>query len=505
MAGGIVLTGNESLVVKPEPSLNPMNVIKNRKQAKQETNQLKAQAMFRKFEMAEHERKKIRERANVSLGTGDSARREVRSIYSQLVEQRLKEMQDEVNDTKRSERNRMEAERKRIAHSRGITEAKKVDIMANLFELDLEHFSTADISNSVAVKSFKQLQHECANVIMCIWRAFESVQKEDQIPFWRQSLCDVEGEFGGGIASVFSLKRWLFCINLTAAVAWMTFVIFPYSMIDAVPPVDDGKQASPFRPGCLLRNYSGNPGVNIDSYWETPAVGDDVWIGQGSSDSDQDLFNRSFSTMGGDSLRWMYYSSYQAKHGSYRMDFAYVACVVGLAFMNMFGVIRNIAHAIQVKFMNQMTDSKRSYACSAHLFGSYSYSSITRKIVLINQKTIKNTLQTVLNRTRAANEAKNLGIKGQLRKGVGMLASLFLAFFMGSAIIWTLQMQAKGGFKELPIANAANLIITLIKVTIPKLIPYIVEFEKRHDVADVMQVRYQHSYNNHRTFCVVRL
>ena len=26
----------------------------------------------------------------------------------------------------------------------------------------------------------------------------------------------------------------------------------------------------PFKIGCLPLNYSGNPGVNVESYWETP-------------------------------------------------------------------------------------------------------------------------------------------------------------------------------------------------------------------------------------------
>jgi hypothetical protein len=28
----------------------------------------------------------------------------------------------------------------------------------------------------------------------------------------------------------------------------------------------------PSKTGCLPLNHSGNPGVNVDSYWETPAV-----------------------------------------------------------------------------------------------------------------------------------------------------------------------------------------------------------------------------------------
>jgi hypothetical protein len=34
-----------------------------------------------------------------------------------------------------------------------------------------------------------------------------------------------------------------------------------------------GEQAFPFKIGCLPRSYSGNPGVNVDSYWETPGPG----------------------------------------------------------------------------------------------------------------------------------------------------------------------------------------------------------------------------------------
>ena len=34
-----------------------------------------------------------------------------------------------------------------------------------------------------------------------------------------------------------------------------------------------GKQALPVKTGCLPLNDSGNPGVNVDSYWEAPAVG----------------------------------------------------------------------------------------------------------------------------------------------------------------------------------------------------------------------------------------
>ena len=34
--------------------------------------------------------------------------------------------------------------------------------------------------------------------------------------------------------------------------------------------VRQGGQAFPFATGCSPLSYSGNPGVNVDSHWETP-------------------------------------------------------------------------------------------------------------------------------------------------------------------------------------------------------------------------------------------
>ena len=165
------------------------------------------------------------------------------------------------------------------------------------------------------------------------------------------------------------------------------------------------------------------------------------------------------------------------------MDFMYLAVVVVLFISNMWGILRNIAHAIAVKFENEMADKKRSYACSSLLFAGYCYRSQLRKIVAINQKTIRNKLKTVLMTARAAESQKHLGIKDEAKRVVGITTSMFLAWFMGFLIVKILQ-----NVKVLEKAGVSpNLLITLIKLVIPMLIPPIVEFEGRANVAEIMR------------------
>ena len=115
---------------------------------------------------------------------------------------------------------------------------------------------------------------------------------------------------------------------------------------------------------------------------------------------------------------WLYYSSYSAKLGTYRLDFAYLATVIVLFLMNMSGVIRNIAYTIGLQFQTQIHDDDHSFAASSLLFAGYDYRSCLRTIVVQNQKQIHNNLKAILMKERAKQSRQEGGLKGKVKRGV---------------------------------------------------------------------------------------
>ncbi len=464
-------------------------------------------AKWKKFNMRQAERRKLLAKHNQTLGdkldpNGGSQLikrnpHQFRSIYSQLISQRQKDIRDEMRRAKhlkqkRKERERQQKEQKqreKEAKQRGVplvslpssdsapespaTPGTPGDMVHNLEQgvidvigIDWNTFDVQDMESSLAFRSVRAITDSWFSVVYGIFGAIESLQNQDQIPFWVKDLQKVEGDFGAGVASVFSLKRWLFSINAYMASAWVCFVILPYVIIK---DSDIGRESMESQTSQALREFSQ---LNVASI--VPGIDQS----DQSSGSSADYFGNSsaiefrYTPPPLDELsgpEWLYYSSYPSKLGAYRLDFAYLMTVVVLFLMNAVSVIRNIAYTIALQFQHQIHDEDHTFDATALLFAGYDFRSCLRSIVEQNQRQIRNNLKTLLMKERAKQHKTSVGLKGRLRRATGLLVCTALAALMGAAIVWTLQNSAWLQANRFRIPNATNNIITLIKILIPKL------------------------------------
>jgi Ca2+-binding EF-hand superfamily protein len=430
----------------------------------------KSKRMFEQFEKARAVRQHNNKHRNRRLGTlvedGETQdegnyHRGIISIYSQLVAQRQKEIAAETNRYANRHAKLVEREKRRRGHLVQPGSPRAASLLAKL-GLD---FDKTDVDSSLAMAAIRDIAKSASAIVLCVAKAIESTQKEDQLFFWRRSVQKVEGDFGGGVASVFTLKRWLFGINAQMLFVWMCFVIMPFIVLDNT--VGDNNM----RP----RNISSHHAVNFPGR-------NTYGSGSGLLEDSPSLQLSELSVMADyasarcrSGFCWMYYSSYSANIGSYRMDFAYLATVCILFVINLTGIMRNIAHNIAIKFQNAVSDGNK-FACSAELFGGYDFRASGSKIVHQNQKTMRNSLKTVLMSRRAAAHLAEQGLKGRLLRWAGWAASVGLAIGMGFAIFSVIQNVSQ--LQSIWWAPHPNVIITLIKLIIPKLIPVIVSFER---------------------------
>lgn len=466
------------------------------------------QAKWEKFHMRQAERRKLLAKHNQTLGdkvnpNGGllSTKRnphQFRSIYSQLISQRQKDIRDEMRRIKHLKQKRKEREsqkkeqkqREKDAKKRGVplvsvpstdsapespaTPGTPGDLVANLEQgvidaigIDWNTFDVQDMESSLAFRSVRAITDTWLAVVYGIFGAVESLQNQDQIPFWVKDLQKVEGDFGAGVASVFSLKRWLFSINAYMASAWVCFVILPYVIIK---DSDIGRESMDSIESQAFQAINSVSQVSVTSIAQSTAD-------QSSGSSAEDFGNSSafefdYRPPPLDQLsgpEWLYYSSYPSKLGAYRLDFAYLMTVVVLFVMNAVSVIRNIAYTIALQFQSQIHDEDHTFEATSLLFAGYDFRSCLRSIVEQNQRQIRNNLKTLLMKERAKQHRKSVGLKGRIRRATGLLLSVALAGLMGAAIVWTLQNSAWLQANRFRIPNATNNIITLIKILIPKL------------------------------------
>jgi Ca2+-binding EF-hand superfamily protein len=457
-------------------------------------------AKWTKFNMRQEERQKMLRKHNQKLGDlvnpngSQSMKRnphQFRSIYSQLIAQRQLEIREEMRrikhlKQKKKERERQEKERKKLekeAKKHGLptpadspsspdytptTPGSPLDLAQNLEQgvidvigIDWNTFDVADMESSLAFRSVRAMTEAWLSVVYGILEAIESVQNQDKIPFWVKDVQKVEGDFGAGVASVFSLKRWLFSINAYMAAAWVCFVIMPYLII---------KDSDLGQESIGLESLSN---LNVDTFLQSR---DDMDQSSGSAAEDRmgnmSTLDEGYKPPPLDQLSgpaWLYYSSYPSQLGSYRLDFAYLMTVIVLFIMNIMGVIRNIAYTIALQFQNQIHDDEHTYEATSLLFAGYDFRSCLRSIVEQNQRQIRNNLKALLMKERAKEYSSSVGLKGRLRRAIGFLLCTALAALMGGGIVWTLQNSAALQANRLGIPNATNNIITLIKILIPKL------------------------------------
>lgn len=458
------------------------------------------QAKWKKFNMRQEERKKLLRKHNQTLGDKvdpndglQSTKRnphQFRSIYSQLISQRQKEIRDEMRRVKhlkqrRKERERQKKEeikREKEARQRGVPVALAVapespatpgspgDLAHNLEQgvidvigIDWNTFDVADMESSLAFRSVRAVTAAWLAVVYGVVGAIESVQNQDQIPFWVKDLQKVEGDFGAGVASVFSLKRWLFSINAYMASVWVCFVILPYVIIS---DSEIGRESMEQETSAFSQLNMASIAVSSDQSDQSSGSSADDFSGNVS------MFDFRYTPPPLDQLsgpEWLYYSSYPSKLGSYRLDFAYLMTVVVLFVMNAVSVIRNIAYTIALQFQRQIHDEEHTFEATSLLFAGYDFRSCLRSIVEQNQRQIRNNLKTMLMKERAKQHSTSVGLKGRLRRATGFLLCTALAGLMGAAIVWTLQHSAELQANRFRIPNATNNIITLIKILIPKL------------------------------------
>lgn len=379
-----------------------------------------------------------------------------RSIYSKLVAQYLndesiKQQQKFDRKRQREDYNHGQALRHRVS---GVASAGKSPKATFNSMIGLD-WNQVDVNGALVTRSLKNVGKQIIGVFVTVVETFETIQHQDKIPLFRRSVQTIEGEFGAGIASVFSLKRWLLCINAYMALFWTLTIILPSLVINEEEQSQVPQQV---------------PTAN--------AISSDsgVWHITNSSLQEGEL----------PSFAWLYYSTYPARLGTYRLDFWYLATVVLLYCFNMSGVMRNIAWTTKIRFQNSLSDGDRSFAASSLVFGAYDYRASMRKIVAQNQKQTRNHLRTVLMKERAKAERLVGKFKGQLKRGAGLIASVMLASLMGTSIIFVIQ-NTLWLQKWSPVPNTTNNLITLIKISIPKVVPLIVRREGRKDVSDIMQ------------------
>ena len=455
------------------------------------------QAKWKKFNMRQEERRKLLRKHNQTLGDKvnpsgglQSTKRnphQFRSIYSQLISQRQKEIRDEMRRVKHLKEKRKERERQKKEQFKREQDAKQRGARAvapespatpgspgdlayaleqgviDVIGIDWNTFDVADMESSLAFRSVRAVSTAWLAVVYGIVGAIESVQNQDQIPFWVKDLQKVEGDFGAGVASVFSLKRWLFSINAYMASAWVCFVILPYVIIR---DSEIGRESMEQETSRLLHLDVASIAVSGDNSDQSSGSSADDFSGNVS------MFDVRYTPPPLDQLsgpEWLYYSSYPSKLGSYRLDFAYLMTVVVLFVMNAVSVIRNIAYTIALRFQRQIHDEDHTFQATSLLFAGYDFRSCLRSIVEQNQRQIRNNLKTMLMKERAKQHRTSVGLKGRLRRAAGFLLCTALAGLMGAAIVWTLQNSAYLQANRFRIPNATNNIITLIKITIPKL------------------------------------
>lgn len=426
------------------------------------------------------------DKTNAKLGArveseGDQKRNphQFRSIYSQLVAQHQKEQRKEERRKRNLKKKRKEREKQRKALQKQAKEAATSSPAQSpaspgdhhldfqeLTGIDLNTVDVADIQGSLAFRSIRGVTGQFTTGLSALLEAFESIQNQDKIPFWIKDIQKVEGDFGAGVASVFSLKRWLFCINAYMAAMWVVVVIMPYVIFSSTAWGAEDQKLS----------WDGARSQLASGFLESSGSWDET---------DNETSSSALSVERLPGPDWLYYSSYSAKLGTYRLDFAYLATVIVLFLMNMSGVIRNIAYTIGLQFQTQIHDDDHSFAASSLLFAGYDYRSCLRTIVVQNQKQIHNNLKAILMKERAKQSRQEGGLKGKFKRGAGFMICTVLAVVMGYSIIWTLQ-NSLWLSKHSPIPNTTNNIITLIKVIIPKLIPKIVKLEGRKDTGIIM-------------------
>ena len=185
------------------------------------------------------------DKTNAKLGArveseGDQKRNphQFRSIYSQLVAQHQKEQRKEERRKRNLKKKRKEREKQRKALQKQAKEAATSSPAQSpaspgdhhldfqeLTGIDLNTVDVADIQGSLAFRSIRGVTGQFTTGLSVLLEAFESIQNQDKIPFWIKDIQKVEGDFGAGVASVFSLKRWLFCINAYMAAMWVAHLI----------------------------------------------------------------------------------------------------------------------------------------------------------------------------------------------------------------------------------------------------------------------------------------
>jgi len=114
------------------------------------------------------------------------------------------------------------------------------------------------------------------------WIDLQRTQRRDPVPIWRSAIKRIEGRFGSSNASFFVFLRWLFLLNCIMAAIWLALVVLPN-----VVTFDYG----------FYITY----GFSVDQL---------------------------LSGRGAVGQSWMFYGSYPAKAGSYRMDMAYIAVII---------------------------------------------------------------------------------------------------------------------------------------------------------------------------------
>ena len=120
------------------------------------------------------------------------------------------------------------------------------------------------------------------------WWKKKKVQRGDTFPFFRNSIKNIEGHLGTSVASFFVFIRWIFLVNISFSILWLSFVVIPTSVS--------------FESTLYLKNYS----------WSfTNVISSNEIMGQTP----------------------MFYGGYPETIGSYRLAFAYIGieivCLLG--------------------------------------------------------------------------------------------------------------------------------------------------------------------------------
>lgn len=184
------------------------------------------------------------------------------------------------------------------------------------------------------------------------WFELQRTQRRDPVFLWRTSIKLIEGRFGTPYASFFVFIRWMFLLNAAMAVFWFALVVLP---------------------NIITFDYSHSITLSFSV--------DQLLSGRGAVGQS-----------------WMFYGSYAASAGSYRMDMAYVAVTIIVLISCAMFVIHTMVQALRpVHSSGSLVNMDKKSPYSVFVFTSFDHALNDKGAILTLQQGIVNAIRDHLN------------------------------------------------------------------------------------------------------------